>query len=177
MLEVERDLCRLGWRGRRIGSELGHIGTELCQAFIRGVLDRTVHRHVLKPLADFQNGADLLPAEHAAVVAHDGDQRIHIAVAAVIRHKSTLAGMHFQKALPGKLCKPAVDHGAADVHLFRKLPFRRQAGAFGQFFGEDHALKLLDEKLLQAGGVQFLKFHGFLRSSKVLDIPQATKRF
>ena len=105
------------------------------QILIAGKMDGATGSHVFQTLPQLQNGADLLVAKNAAVIVHNGDQCIQIAAAAVVSDKGTLPGTYFQKPLPGQLTDAAVDHGAADPHLFAKLPFRGKAGAQGQLPG------------------------------------------
>ena len=92
MMEPEGNLRSLGGCG--IFSQRIHKLAQGFQLRIAGIVDHPMQGHLLQAPADLQNGPDLLFAQHAAVVVHNGHQRFHIAVPAVIRYKRALSGAH-----------------------------------------------------------------------------------
>ena len=84
---------------------------------------------------------------------HQCHQRVHIAIAAIVRHIVALSGAHLHKTLPRKLGDAGIDHGAAHVHLLTQLPLRRQFCPHRQLTRQDHILQLLDKQIFQTGGI------------------------
>ena len=60
--------------------------------------------HLLQAPADFQNGADLLFAEHPAIVVHNGHKGLHVSITAIVGNIGALTGTHFQKTLTSQFC-------------------------------------------------------------------------
>ena len=98
---------------------------------VAGLGNGPLHRQVLQGPAHLQDGTDLVVAQHAAGIFHNGDQGAQVALAAVIRHKGALPGPHLQKALLGQLRDAPVHHRPAHLHLPGQLPLRRQLGPHG----------------------------------------------
>ena len=93
---------------------------------VRRVLNDLRHGELIQRVAHLEDGADLLVAQAAAVIRHDGLQRIQRPRAAIVRHERPHARTHLQKAAVLQLRDAAVDDGAAHAHRLRQLPPERQ---------------------------------------------------
>ena len=90
---------------------------------------------------------------------HDGPQRFQAAGLGVVRHGDAAAGGDVQKAETMQLPQSLMDHGLADLHLIGQLTLSGQPIPRAQLAGEDHALQLLDEQLLDGRGDDLTKGH------------------
>ena len=90
---------------------------------------------------------------------HDGTKRFQAAGLGVVCHGDAAAGGDIQKAETVQLPQSLVDHGLADLHLIGQLTLSGQPVPRAQFAGEDHALQLLDEQLLDGRGDDLTKGH------------------
>ena len=120
MVKPEGDLRSLGRCGIFIQS-INKCSKHL-QLFIAGVVNDPMQGHLLQAPADFQNGADLLFAEHPAIVVHNGHKGLHVSITAIVGNIGALTGTHFQKALTSQFCNAAVDNSTGDTHLLAEFP-------------------------------------------------------
>ena len=112
-------------------------------------LDDETHAHTLHRVARFEQGAHLVLAQRAAVVAHDRHERFHRAAPPVIADVHALPGFDLHKAELFELYQPRRYDGARNAHLRRQLTRRGQLFAEGKLAGEDHVFDLLHEKIGQ----------------------------
>jgi len=119
-----------------------------------------LHGGALQIIPQLQDAGSGLGIRDAAVEVHDGAQGLQAAGLCVVRHGDTPTGGDVQKAQPVQLTQTFVDHGLAYLHLVSQFPLGGQAVAGAQFAGQDHALQLLDEQLLDGGGDDLTKGHG-----------------
>ena len=90
------------------------------------VSGQQLHGRTLQIVPQLQDALRRLFVRQAAVIAHDGHQRVQTAGLGIVRHRHALAGHDVQKAQAVQLTQPLVYHRFADLHGVGQLPLGGQ---------------------------------------------------
>ena len=169
VIDPRRGLLRVG----RAPDGVQHRRQRLQGAQVH-LLQNQAQAQTLQGVPNLQQRADLVSAQRAPVIAHDGDEGLHAALPAVVADVDALPGNDVHEAELLQFDEAGGDDRARHAHLQGELPGGRKLLPDGKLSGENHMLDLLHEKIRQRGGGNLCITHG-KTSRMYLVIPIATR--